>query len=384
MVTRGQARACPGTFDIVPVSALRTSYAPLRPGRPRGPRRTPLLAPMPLRVVPVGDGAYEVIDGFKRLAAWREEGFELVPVVVEVASDPAEHKRLLLQANVSQRTTTTLDEAVVVESLAADDGLSEAEVARRLGKKRDWVCQRLVMARRLCEHARELLGTEALTPGVARALCSLDKKAQLQVLRTIQADALTARESRRLIVAFGIADPEDRRALLKDPKGTLAPTHPAPSLSADAVRLEAELEQARSALSVLRRLTLPPTLSPPERRRIEAIRRSVLGLLEHLARVLVDGGEPKRLENDDDGRRRQHRAGPPAHRHGVGPPRGGRGGGHPPQAVRLRYPPDRTEGGSIKEEGPLRPPEGRVAERGPRSHGEEQARALQEDHRREG
>ena len=64
----------------VPVDRLATALAPLR-----GPRTDPgtALAPLPVRVAPVGDGTYQVLDGFKRLARWRREGYTHVPVVVE-------------------------------------------------------------------------------------------------------------------------------------------------------------------------------------------------------------------------------------------------------------------------------------------------------------
>jgi YD repeat-containing protein len=64
----------------VPVQHLATTLAPLR-----GPRTDPStsLSPLPLRVAPAGDGTYEVLDGFKRLAGWRHAGHTHVPVIVE-------------------------------------------------------------------------------------------------------------------------------------------------------------------------------------------------------------------------------------------------------------------------------------------------------------
>ena len=55
----------------LPLDRLATTLAPLR-----GPRTDAgtSLAPLPLRVAPAGDGTYEVLDGFKRLARWRGEG----------------------------------------------------------------------------------------------------------------------------------------------------------------------------------------------------------------------------------------------------------------------------------------------------------------------
>ena len=86
----------------VAVDRLATTLAPLR-----GPRTETgtALAPLPLRVAPVGDGTYEVLDGFKRLARWRREGHPQVPVVVE--ADAFSHvvgKARLLEANTPKRT----------------------------------------------------------------------------------------------------------------------------------------------------------------------------------------------------------------------------------------------------------------------------------------
>ena len=60
----------------VPVDRLVTTLASLR-----GPRTDvgTALAPLPVRVAPVGDGTYQVLDGFKRLARWRREGATHIP-----------------------------------------------------------------------------------------------------------------------------------------------------------------------------------------------------------------------------------------------------------------------------------------------------------------
>ena len=81
----------------VPVDRLATTLAPLR-----GPRTEAgtTLAPLPVRAAPVGDGTYQVLDGFKRLARWRREGATHVSVVVEVdAFSSVVGKARLLEAN---------------------------------------------------------------------------------------------------------------------------------------------------------------------------------------------------------------------------------------------------------------------------------------------
>jgi len=139
----------------VPVDRLATTLAPLR-----GPRTdaAPSLAPLPLRVAPARAGIYEILDGFKRLARWRREGYTHVPVVVEEAAGAGVvGKASMLEANTPRRTVSAMDEARVVRSLATDDHLSPSQIAKLLGHGRAWVDRRLTLGRRLApELARHL------------------------------------------------------------------------------------------------------------------------------------------------------------------------------------------------------------------------------------
>jgi hypothetical protein len=105
---------CPELRWVAP-GQLRTSLQALRAGGPPAPVDvTTGLAPLPLRVVPTADDAYEVLDGFKRLARWRQLGLQRVPVLVEPARSAVEQKAALLAANRPPRTLTPMDEARVV------------------------------------------------------------------------------------------------------------------------------------------------------------------------------------------------------------------------------------------------------------------------------
>jgi len=157
---------------VVAIEQLRTSYARLRPGCPRRClTREP--AALPIRVVPSADGSFEVLDGFKRLRAYKEQGAAELAVVIEPPSQPAEHKRLLLAANAPPRTLTALDEARVVCSLIDDDRQSVAAVARHLGKRRQWVERRLAIGRHLCARGQQQLAAGRLAPTLAQGLCDL-------------------------------------------------------------------------------------------------------------------------------------------------------------------------------------------------------------------
>ena len=133
-----------GSFSVLPLEQLRTRYAALRPGSPQ--RAPEEVAVLPIRVVHTEEGLYEVLNGFKRLQAWREQGHRFIPVVIEFPCSTAEHKRLLLRANCPDCTLTALDEARVVCSLMSQEGLSPARIARQLERKPQWVARRVDIA----------------------------------------------------------------------------------------------------------------------------------------------------------------------------------------------------------------------------------------------
>ena len=302
MPTSAQARRCPGRFDILPIEQLSTSYARLRPGRPTKPQPR-LLAALPIRVVPVDGGRYEVVDGFKRLAACRDEGHQQIPVVVEAEGRPEDHKQLLLLGNAPPRTLTAADEAEVVASLRKEDGPSESRIARALSKTTHWVARRLDINEHLGPAAKQKLGRGALGPSAAHALCALSDDDQRVVVETAERHALTANESINLFGAYRVADEHDRKRLLADPKGMLEPD-PSPAQSPLATAVERLLERIRNALLDLASFQIPSELGPPEQRRIEAVFRSVLALLHQTARAVL----PVRAQHEEEDHVRRQRA----------------------------------------------------------------------------
>ncbi|MGH2667968.1 MAG: ParB/RepB/Spo0J family partition protein, partial [bacterium] len=201
----------------IPVERLATTLAPLR-----GPRTDPStsLAPLPLRVAPVGDGTYEVLDGFKRLARWRGEGYTHVPVVVEEdARAGIICKARLLEANSPRRTASPMDEARVVRSLAADDHLSPPQIAKATGRGRAWVERRLTLGRRLAPEVAPHLDHGRLSATTATTLASVPCGEQKRLAEAIVRHGLRTREADALLAAWRVTpDPVTRAALVRDPR----------------------------------------------------------------------------------------------------------------------------------------------------------------------
>lgn len=158
---------------FVVIDQLRTSYTRLRPGAvpPRVAQGSDLL----LCVALCADSSqyFELIDGFKRLGRWREQGAILVLVVVEEPARVVEHKGLMFTVNAPVCTIIVLDEARVVCSLLDDDGMTPRQVSRLLGRKPGWVARRRDIGKRLSIGAEELVALGAVGSTLAHALSAL-------------------------------------------------------------------------------------------------------------------------------------------------------------------------------------------------------------------
>ena len=194
----------------LPVARLATTLAPLR-----GPRTdaASALAPLPLRVAATGDGTYEVLDGFKRLATWTRAGHTHVPVVVEDAPGVVGKARLL-EANAPRRTLSPMDEARVVRALADDDQLSPAQIAKLLGRGRGWVDRRLTLGRRLAPAVAGHVDAGRLSATTATTLAAVSRGDQPRLADAILRHGLRTREADVFLLA--------RRARHDHPRGAAA------------------------------------------------------------------------------------------------------------------------------------------------------------------
>ena len=278
------------TIRFIPIEGIRTNLKGLRSGCKVTPERPIRLNDLPLRVVETEDGAYEIIDGFKRLDRWRASGLPDVPVVLETALSGLDKKVALLEANRPPRTLTPMDEAKVVHAIRHEDGLGLKGIAHVLCRKPSWVTTRLTLAERLSKKvARRVdMGTVGVT--LAHSLCALDDDAQDAVCETIEQHSLKGQESLALISAYRACEHQDeRQALLLNPLDAVRPSNrTAPTVSALCTRLEEKLGRVRAALEDIGNFLLPDQgLTLPERRRLEAEHRKVVHQLFVTAQALA-------------------------------------------------------------------------------------------------
>jgi ParB family chromosome partitioning protein len=152
----------------------------------------------PLVVSPDTDGTYFIIAGERRWRASRRAGLEQVPVVVRQVADDRELLELALVENLQRSDLNALEEAEAYLALQEKFGLSQEDIATRVGKARTTVTNSLRLLR-LPEEVQELLREGRLTAGQARPLLGLpSREAQITLADRAVREGLSARDLERL------------------------------------------------------------------------------------------------------------------------------------------------------------------------------------------
>ena len=152
----------------------------------------------PLIVTAGGAGTpYRIIAGERRWRAARRAGLNAVPVVVRDATS-AQTLELALVENLQRADLNPLEEAHAYRQLADEFKLSQAEIARRVGRSRPAVANALRLLE-LPEDARQAVLDGAITAGHARAILSVgDAERRALLLQQIIGRALSVRQAEEL------------------------------------------------------------------------------------------------------------------------------------------------------------------------------------------
>lgn len=133
----------------------------------------------PLLVRPV-EGGYELIAGERRYMASRKAGLKNVPVVVREASD-ADVLALALIENLQREDLNVIEEAEGYRALAEKHGLTQEEIARRVGRGRASVANALRLLG-LAETIRALLREGRLSSGHGKVLLGVENETERESL----------------------------------------------------------------------------------------------------------------------------------------------------------------------------------------------------------
>ena len=154
---------------------------------------------------PASDAQYQIIVGERRWEAAKMAGLTRVPVIVKEAT-PQEMLELALVENIQRADLNPLEEAAAYRQLMDDFGLTQEQVAEKVGKSRVTVANSVRLLR-LPDEIKRALAEGQISEGHARALLALNERAdQLKVLEAIVKKGLSVRQTEEMVrrVASGV------------------------------------------------------------------------------------------------------------------------------------------------------------------------------------
>jgi len=151
----------------------------------------------PLVVTQLGD-EYQLIAGERRWRAAQLAGLTTIPAIIKETT-PQQMLELALVENVQRADLNPLEEAGAYRQLMDDFGLTQEEVATRVGKSRTAVAN-IVRLLRLPDDVKAALAAGRISEGHARALLALPTAGlQRQALAVIEARGLNVRQTEELV-----------------------------------------------------------------------------------------------------------------------------------------------------------------------------------------
>ncbi len=152
----------------------------------------------PLTVRKLGNDKFQIISGERRFRASQAAGLKEVPAYIRIANDQAMLEMALVE-NIQRRDLNPLEIAFSYKRLVDECGLTQEELADRVGKKRSSTANYLRLIN-LPAEIQNALKTKAITFGHARTLIAIDDEdVQSYIFDMIIKEKLSVRKVEELV-----------------------------------------------------------------------------------------------------------------------------------------------------------------------------------------
>lgn len=146
----------------------------------------------PILVRPTAEHKFEIIAGERRWRAARMAGLQTVPVVIRNIPDQQALAVALIE-NIQREDLNPLEQAIGIQRLINEFGLTHQSAAEALGRSRAAVSN-LLRLLELAPPVRELLAEGRLDMGHARSLLALPALRQIELANEVATKGLTVRD----------------------------------------------------------------------------------------------------------------------------------------------------------------------------------------------
>lgn len=152
----------------------------------------------PISVRSINGISYELVAGERRLRASKLAGLEKIPTIIVDVNDK-DSAVLALIENLQRQDLNFLEESEGFQNLMQDYGLTQEELAKKLGKSQSTIANKLRLLK-LSSTVKKMLLENDLSERHARALLKLpDEQLQIKVLKKVIDQGLTVKRTEELV-----------------------------------------------------------------------------------------------------------------------------------------------------------------------------------------
>lgn len=155
----------------------------------------------PILVTELGDGKYELIAGERRMRASMLAGLSTIPCIVKSFSE-SDRAEIALIENLQREDLNPVEEAKAYRALMDKSGMTQEELANKLGKSRPAIANSLRLLT-LSPNVLELVEAGRLSAGHARTLAVIkDQKVQESYAKAAADKKMSVRQLERMVAHY--------------------------------------------------------------------------------------------------------------------------------------------------------------------------------------
>ncbi len=152
----------------------------------------------PISVRRIGIGSYELVMGERRLRACIQAKITRIPAIVVDMNDNDSAVVALIE-NLQRQNLTFMEEAQAYFYLISEHGLTQDELAQKVGKNQSTIANKLRLLK-LPKQIKQIIEERGLTERHARALLKLpDEDLQMRILKKVCDNELNVKETDELV-----------------------------------------------------------------------------------------------------------------------------------------------------------------------------------------
>ena len=151
----------------------------------------------PLLVRPLPGDSYQLVAGERRWRASRMAGLQEVPVVIR-EMDEEQAMEIALIENLQREDLNAIEEATGYKQLMERYGMTQEQVAKRVGKSRPAIANALRLLN-LPQKVMDMVGEGEVSPGHARALLAFDDQDRIvEIAQKVKTGKYSVRDIERM------------------------------------------------------------------------------------------------------------------------------------------------------------------------------------------